>query len=330
MLVQLQHVVQVHVVPAVDVVAGVESAGERGGAVAAALDHLFVLGLRIPAHVVAEVDAAHADRGQRRIVRVAVLPDVGLLQRVEHRRQVVGFAAHQVVVLPVTARHLDLVLVRVHADLLQPLVRAPQDQRDAVAHRRLHREDGLAGQAVPVVAAEVAQRRAGDLLHRVRVDVLLDQVAVEADAQVRQVADAQRCVEVLVVGDQQRVQSESLLDEVDDVVRIARAADGHDAVVGLSAAAAVRRHQRFEALPALGPVEAVLLLVHTAAGADALGVEHQPERVRAGVQAAAAVHQCGHVFSSRPVRGRAAHASPRATAVRPMTASGAAPRARGG
>lgn len=284
-LVELDLVVQVDVVVAVDVIVAIEGARAGGAAVAVPDHHCLVLRLRVPAHVVAEVDAGDAGRVKRTVVRVAVLPDVLFAQRVENAEQVVGLAAHQVVVLAIAPRHLDCMLVREHADLLEPLVGAPDDQRDAVAHRRLHRENRLPGDARPVDAAELAQAGARDRPHRERVHVLDEDVAVEADAQVGEVADAERRIEILVVGHQQRIEPEPLLDRVHDEVGIVSARDRNDAVV-VAGAAAVRLHEFLEAPPARLPVEAVLLFVDAATRADAFIVKRQPERMVGRIEAA--------------------------------------------
>ena len=306
---------QVQKVPAIDVVITVECAGEAGAAVAVLRHHGLVLCQRVPAHVVAQVDAAHAHCMQRSVVGVAVLPDVFFFQGVEGAQQLVCFQAHQVVVLAVAAAHLRRLLVSKHAHLFQALVRAPDDERHLVAHGSLHRKHALPRQAMPVQAAQFAQRGAGELLHRPRVDVLHQDVAVHLDAQVGEVADAQGRVEVLVVADQQRVQPQLLLHQVHDPVRIVGAADRHDAVVVVAAFAAIRCNQRLKLAPACGPVQAVFLFVDAAARADAFLIQHQAQRVVGGVEAAGAVQAriaaawvggdvAKHAVRSRPARRR--------------------------
>src|SRR5580704_17992301 len=138
-----------------------------------------MLGLRIPAYVVSQVDTRDADLLQRAVIRVAVLPDILLGQGIEARQESRGLDAHEVVILAIAPGHLHRVLVREHSHLLQPLVRAPDDERDAITHRGLHGKYRLSGEAMPVHAAEMAQRRARDPAYRIRVDVLQQDVAVE-------------------------------------------------------------------------------------------------------------------------------------------------------
>ena len=54
-----------------------------------------------------------------------------------------------------------------HADLLQALVRAPKDQRNAMlVHRELHREHWLPCKAVPVQAAQLLASVARVICHK--------------------------------------------------------------------------------------------------------------------------------------------------------------------
>src|SRR5258708_20844186 len=108
--------------------------------------------------------------------------------------------------------------VREHADLLEPLMRSPDDEGKAISHRRLHGKYRLPRQAMPVDASKLTQRRARETLDRHRVDVLHEQIAVEPNPQVRQVPDSKRGIEVLVIRDEERSEAEALLDEVDDEV----------------------------------------------------------------------------------------------------------------
>ncbi len=294
-LVELYQIMQVHVVETVDEIVTVEGSSEARRSIAGIADHLLVLHFRIPAHVVAEIDAEDADVVQVAIIGVAILPDVILGKCVEVREHVVCFETHQVVVLAITPGHLHFVFVGEHPHLLQPLVGAPDDQRNLVPNGCLNRENRLPGQAMPVDAAETPQRCARDLLDRNRVDVLYQDVAIEADAQVRQVADTQRRVEVLVVGDQQRVQSQAVLDQVHDVMGIVGPRHRHDAIVVAAVAASIGGDQRLQLVPARLPVEAVLLLVDAATRADAFFIQREAERMIRGVEAAPAGFRFGHV-----------------------------------
>ena len=255
----------VHEVEAVDVVVAVEGAREAGGLILMRFDHPLVLGLGVPANVVAKIYPTHADAAKVGIVWIAVLPDVGFLESVEDREQVVGFTAHQIVVLAVATGHFHFVLVREHPDLFQPLVSTPNNQRNPVAHGGLDREYGLTGEARPVHAPELTQGSARDLLDRHRVDVLDQDVAIESDSKIGQVLNPQRRVEVLVVCDQERVQSQALLDDVNDEVGVMRPSDRNDAVVRLARPAAIGLDHRFEHSPAQVPVERVFLFVDTTA-----------------------------------------------------------------
>src|SRR5207253_3882824 len=64
------------------------------------------------------------------------------------------FRSHQVVLFAVLAGHLHFVEVREHADLIDTLLRPPDDQRNLELHRGVHGERGLPRQAMPVHAAD--------------------------------------------------------------------------------------------------------------------------------------------------------------------------------
>src|SRR2546421_334599 len=113
-------------------------------------------------------------------------------------------------VLAIATGHLDLMLVAEHANLLEPLVRAPDNQRHLEPHRGLYREDALPGEDRPINAAGTAQAGPRDPLYRLGVHVLHENVAIEADAEVREIANAERRVEILIVSDEQRVEPEAL------------------------------------------------------------------------------------------------------------------------
>src|SRR5205823_2459646 len=137
-----------------------------------------------------------------------------------------------------------------------------------------------------------------DPLHRFGVHVLHENVAVEANAEVREIADAERRVEVLIVGDEQRVEPEAFLHEMDDEIAVVRAGHRHDAVVIVARAAAVGLDDGFELAPALGPVEPVLLLMYAAARANPFRVEREAERMRRAVEAAPAEADVAHEIAS--------------------------------
>jgi len=277
MLQVLDVVVDVHEVIAVHMVVGIEGATKGGALVVILPHHLLVLRLRVPAHVVTQVDASHAHRRKVSVVGIAVLPDVILTERVKDAQQVIRLSAHQVMVLAVAAGHFDLMLVREHPYLLQPLVGTPNDERHLEAHRRLHWKHRLTCEAGPVHATQFAKGGTCDVTHGHGVHVLDHDVAVELDAQVSQVADAQRRVEVLVVCHQQWVHAQSVLDCVDYEVAVVASRDRDDAVISAPRFNLVGRDEVFQLLPTDTPIQGVLLFVDTATAANAFVVQLQTQ-----------------------------------------------------
>ena len=93
-LIKLNLVMQVNVVVAVDVVIAIERARAQGSTIVVLPYHFLVLSLRVPAHLVAKVDARDAGFVDRVIVRIAKLPDVFFAQSIEDAKQVIRLIAH--------------------------------------------------------------------------------------------------------------------------------------------------------------------------------------------------------------------------------------------
>lgn len=149
----------------------------------------------------------------------------------------------------------------------------------------------------PIDAAEATQCAARYLLYRDGIDVLVNDVAVETDTQVGQVADAQRRVEILVVGYEQWVHAQPVLDQIDHIVGILPAGHGDDAVVVVSRPAAVGLDETLQLLPSSSPVEPVLLFVNATARTDTLFIQSQSQRMCRGIQATFAELNFRHQIS---------------------------------
>src|SRR5262245_41285280 len=92
--------------------------------------------------------------------------------------------AHEIMVFPVPLSHFDFMLVREHADLLNALMRSPDNQRYLVPNGRLHRKYCIPRKNRPVNTSKAPQGALSDLLHRNGVDILIKNVTVEPDSQI--------------------------------------------------------------------------------------------------------------------------------------------------
>ena len=221
----------VRVIEAIDVVVSVKGPRLFGGFVVVKSDHLLVLGLRVPANEVSQIDPPHAHALELTVVWIDKRPHILGRDAVEIVDQILGFESHQVVLLAILAGHLDLVRMREHPHLIESLMRPPDDQRNLQLDRHCDRENRLARQAMPVDAPQAAQSRPRDLLDGLRVDREGHDVAIEFDPEVGQVSNADVGVVLLVVGHEQRVHPQDGLHRMDDEVGIAGTRDGNDAVV---------------------------------------------------------------------------------------------------
>lgn len=281
----LDKVVDVGIVPAVNVMIGVERAALLRRFVPEVSDHPLVLSARVPAEIVVEVDAAHADPFELPVVGISILGDVRFGDPVELADQVLGFEAHQVVFLAVLAGHLDFIKMAEHADLIYPLMRPPDDQRDLELDGDLDWEDGLPGKAMPIDAVQPAQRGARDALDRFRTDGQRHDVAVEANAQVDQVADADVGVVMLVVRHEQRIHAVDVLENMDDKVRVPGAADRDYAVIVVAGAIPVGIKNPPQPVGTLTPVKGILLLMNPAAATYTRIIKCDVERMMRAIEA---------------------------------------------
>ncbi len=95
--------------------------------------------------------------------------------------------------------------MREHADLLEALMRAPDDKRDFRLHRHPHGKNAVPRQRVPMKAAAFLECGPHDPLHKVGRQRQGDDIAAERGAQPNYVVEAGARIIVTIVGNEQRV-----------------------------------------------------------------------------------------------------------------------------
>jgi hypothetical protein len=166
-----------------------------------------------------------------------------------------------------------------HANLVQTLVMAPDDERDFHFHRDLDGKNRLTRETVPVNAAPTPESRTGDPLDAVWIDHLRHDIAVHNRAESGKIPHTHRSIIVLVVSDEKRVETETLLYRMDYEKAVPRTGDRHHAVVVLTASAAVALDELLEFFPTRFPIEPVFLLVHSASTANPFFVYDKTKRM---------------------------------------------------
>jgi hypothetical protein len=205
--------------------------------------------------------------------------DIGGFDEIVVIDQSLGLLPEKIVVSPVAAAHLYFVEMGKHSNLIKTLVMAPDDERDFHFHRYLDGENRLTGETMPVNATPAPESRPGDALDALWIDHLRHDIAVHDRAESSEIPHPHRCIIVLVVSDEQWVETETLLYRMDYEKAVPRTGDRHHAVVVLTASAAVALDDLLEFFPTRFPIKPVFLLVHSASTANPFFVYDKTKRM---------------------------------------------------
>jgi hypothetical protein len=238
-----------------------------------------MLSLGIPPDVVAQVDSSNSDGCDLFIVGISVWVYIGGFDEIVVIDQSLGLSPEKIVVSPVAAAHLHFVQMGKHANLVETLVMAPDDERDFHFHRDLDGENRLTRETVPVNTATAPKSGPGDTLDAVWINHLGHNIAVHDRAEPGKIPHTHRSIIMLVVSNEQRIQPKPFLYRMDDEKTVPRTGDRHHAVVVLTASAAVALDELLEFFPTRFPIQPVFLLVHSASTANPFFVYDKTERM---------------------------------------------------